>query len=144
MFMRDLIKKIIREEVDYDFTLDNNHPMVRAIVNVIGEVGEYEDWYTTPYSDNEDATDVFIRYKIDKVSLWKEEENDYFLGTLKLIVTDILIGYSEEDEWDRVYYRDDLPSFIWERLEENIIENVEKWVPNVGVDIELKFPGYRG
>lgn len=123
-----------------DGRLPKSHPMVKAISDVVGEVGEYEDWYSTPFADNEEATDFFIRYKLDKVSIWKENDND-FSGTIKLIISDILIGNSDEDQWERMYYRDDLPSWTWDRLEESIIEKIEKWIPNVGVDIELKFPG---
>ena len=123
-----------------DGRLPQTHPMIKAIVKVVGEAGEFDDSYSMPYSDNDDMVDYHIGYHISKISLWEEEDGDY-AGTIKLILDDILIGDSEQDEWDRVYYRDDLPSWSWERLEENILEKIEQWIPNVGVDIELIFPG---
>lgn len=125
-----------------DFRAPNTHPIVKAITNVVGEEGEYKDWYSAPFADNEEPIDFFFRYKLDKVSIWKEK-NDEFSGTIKLIITNIAVGNSEENDWERMYYRDDLPSWIWDDFEESIIEKVEKWIPNVDVDIELKFPGFK-
>jgi len=138
MFMRDLIKKIIREEVDYDFTLDDNHPVVRAVRQSINDFVSYEDWFTTPYSDNE-RTDYYIAFNLGKVNIWKER-NEY-VGTLNFVVNDILIGDSENDEWERMYWRDDLPEICWDRLEELIIDKVETWIPNLTVDVNFKFKG---
>jgi hypothetical protein len=139
--VKELIRKILKEELgESDGRLPQTHPMIKAIVKVVGEAGEFDDSYSMPYSDNDDMVDYHIGYHISKISLWEEEDGDY-AGTIKLILDDILIGDSEQDEWDRVYYRDDLPSWSWERLEENILEKIEQWIPNVGVDIELIFPG---
>ena len=136
--MRELIKQILREETDY--RLPQTHPMIKAIVKVVGKAGEFDDSYSMPYSDNDDMVDYHIGYHIDKISLW-EEGNGEFSGTIKLIIDDILIGESNLDEWERVYWRDDLPSWSWDRMEEDILSKIEQWIPNVGVDIELTFPG---
>jgi len=101
---------------------------------------EFDDSYSMPYSDNDDMVDYHIGYHIDKISLWEEGDGE-FSGTIKLIIDDILIGESNLDEWERVYWRDDLPSWSWDRMEEDILSKIEQWIPNVGVDIELTFPG---
>jgi hypothetical protein len=106
--VRELIKQILREETDY--RLPQTHPMIKAIVKVVGKVGEFDDSYSMPYSDNDDMVDYHIGYHIDKISLWEEGDGE-FSGTIKLIIDDILIGESNLDEWERVYWRDDLPSW---------------------------------
>ena len=128
---------------DRNYRLPKKHPMVQAIIRVIGESGVFNDSYSLPYSENDDMEDYQIDYHIDKVSLWADDDGEYN-GTIYLMLDKIILGDSEGDDWTRVYGRDDLPSFCWDRLEEEIIEKIEKWIPNVGVDIELVFPGYKG
>jgi hypothetical protein len=125
-----------------DGRLPKTHPMIKAIVKVIGEAGEFDDSYSMPYSDNDDMVDYHIEYHVDKVSLWAEGDGE-FSGTIYLIIDRIILGDSDGDEWTRVYYRDDLPSWSWDRMEEDILSKIEKWIPNVGVDIELIFPGFK-
>ena len=127
---------------DRNYRLPKKHPMVQAIIRVIGESGVFNDSYSLPYSDD-NIEDYQIDYHIDKVSLWTDDDGEYN-GTIYLMLDKIILGDSEGDDWTRVYGRDDLPSFCWDRLEEEIIEKIEKWIPNVGVDIELVFPGYKG
>jgi hypothetical protein len=117
--------------------------MIKSIIKVVGNAGVFEDSYSMPYSDNDDMVDYRIEYHIDKISLWKDEDGDYS-GTIKLILDRIILGESNGDDWVRVYGMDDLPSWSWDRLEEDILSKIEQWIPNVGVDIELIFPGYRG
>ncbi len=136
--MRELIKQILREETDY--RLPESHPMVVAIEGIINRVNEYNDWYTQPFSDDDEQVDYHIKYNVNRVSLWQEDDGDYS-GTVYININDILLGDLNSDEWVRVYWRDDLPSWTWDRLEEDIIMRVEKWIPNIGVDIELIFPG---
>ncbi len=128
---------------DRNYRLPKKHPMVQAIIRVIGESGVFNDSYSLPYSENDDMEDYQIDYHIDKVSLWADDDGEYN-GTIYLMLDKIILGDSEGDDWTRVYGRDDLPSFCWDDLEEEIIEKIEKWIPNVGVDIELVFPGYKG
>jgi hypothetical protein len=128
---------------DRNHLLPKKHPMVQAIIKVIGEAEVFNDSYSLPYSENDDMEDYQIDYHIDKVSLWVDDDGEYN-GTIYLMLDKIILGDSEGNDWERVYYRDDLPSFCWDRMEEDIIERIEKWIPNVGVDIELVFPGYKG
>lgn len=136
--MRDLIKKIIKEEVDYDFTLDKDHPMVKAVRQSLNDFVSYEDWFTTPFLDNE-FTDYYITFNLGKVNLWLED--DEYVGTLNFNIDNILIGDSQNDEWERVYWRDDLPERCWDELEEKIKDKVESWIPNISVDVNFKFKG---
>jgi hypothetical protein len=142
-------QKIVTE---FSFLKESNyiepdtHPIVKSITNIVGEVGKYESWYTAPFTEQQ-RTDFVIKYKLDKVSIWKE--NDKFSGTIKLIITDILCWWRQcrgeecfvSIRGGRMYYRDDLPDSAWSHFEESIIEEIEKWIPIVDVDIELKFPG---
>jgi hypothetical protein len=128
---------------DRNYRLPKKHPMVQAIIRVIGEDGVFNDSYSLPYDEDNGAVDYQIDYHIDKVSLWADDDGEYN-GTVYLMLDKIILGDSDGDDWTRVYGRDDLPSFCWDRMEEDIIERIEKWIPNVGVDIELVFPGYKG
>ena len=128
---------------DRNYRLPKKHPMVQAIIRVIGESGVFNDSYSLPYSENDDMEDYQIDYHIDKVSLWADDDGEYN-GTIYLMLDKIILGDSDGDDWERVYYRDALPNSCWDRLEEEIIEKIKKWIPNVGVDIELVFPGYKG
>jgi hypothetical protein len=128
---------------DRNYLLPKKHPMVQLIIKVIGEVGVYNDSFIQPYDENDDMEDYQIDYHIDKVSLWADDDGDYN-GTIYLMLDKIILGDSDGDDWTRVYGRDDLPSFCWDAMEEEIIERIKKWIPNVGVDIELVFPGYKG
>jgi hypothetical protein len=126
-----------------DGRLPQTHPMIKAITKVVGEAGVFEDSYSIPYSDNDDMVDYRIEYHIKKISLWEEEDGE-FSGTIKLIIDRIILGEANGDDWTRVYYRDDLPSWSWDRMEEEILSKVEQWIPNVGLDFDLIFPGYQG
>ena len=126
-----------------DGRLPQTHPMIKAITKVVGNAGVFEDSYSMPYSDNDDMVDYRIEYHIKKISLWEEEDGE-FSGTIKLIIDRIILGEANGDDWTRVYYRDDLPSWSWDRMEEEILSKVEQWIPNVGLDFDLIFPGYQG
>lgn len=126
---------------DRNYLLPKKHPMVQAIIKVVGEAGVYNDSFIEPYDEN--MVDFQIDYHIDKVSLWADEDGDYN-GTIYLMLDKIILGDSDGDDWTRVYGRDDSPSFCWDAMEEEIIERIKKWIPNVGVDIALIFPGYKG
>ena len=115
--------------------------MVQAIIKAVGEAGVFNDSFIQPYDEN--MVDFQIDYHIDKVSLWADEDGEYN-GTVYLMLDKIILGDSDGYDWTRVYGRDDLPSFCWDAMEEEIIERIEKWIPNVGVDIDLIFPGYKG
>ena len=126
---------------DRNYLLPKKHPMVQAIIKAVGEAGVFNDSFIQPYDEN--MVDFQIDYHIDKVSLWADEDGEY-IGTVYLMLDKIILGDSDGDDWVRVYGRDDLPSFCWDAMEEEIIERIEKWIPNVGVDIDLIFPGYKG
>jgi len=129
--------KYLKESTDY--ILPTKHPMVQGIIKLVGSNSEFTDFYTQPYADNEESVDYVIKYNIDKISLWKEDSD--YVGTIRLNIEGIFVGDSDSNKFERMYYRDDLPELCWENFEDSILNEIEKFMPNISVDITLKFPG---
>jgi hypothetical protein len=155
MSMRNIIKRILKEETDY---LPQDHKIIKTIKKIIGN--KYEDYYYDHNTWNDDAP--LISYKINfhlkKVSIWKVTDEDreniiYWGGNpiykpkeesqyegLLYIKLDNVVKYIEgTGEYERVYEMDEIADVAWEDFQEYLTDEVNKWLPIVHVDSEISF-----
>jgi hypothetical protein len=112
---------------------------IEMIHKLLKDKNQFDDWYSMPYSDNEDPVDVHIEYKIKKVLLKKNNSNpDYlFLGTVIIQPTKVLLGV--DDDWEEGFKQHDVPEYMWDLLAEEVIEDIETILPHVYIIPEFDF-----
>ena len=146
--MRELIRKILREEND---KLQQNHPMINAIKHVVGN--EYEGYFYQPW--DEYYQDFIVRFHITKITMWNTkgyEQRDSFLrsiyhpksdstfeGTISVKIDTLLVGDKRNDEWEKMYGEDDITETAWDDFREYISDTVAKWLPGVNLDVDIDF-----
>ena len=138
----DFEKELLNESNDLSDKLKD------IIIKIIGNESSYKGWYSLPYSDsNDEKVDWYVEYKIKDIKLWKpnDEElrfclkNTLITGTIYITITKILVGFEETNDWERLYNEHDLPSWCWDDLQENILNELETLIPQLCVDIEMDF-----
>ena len=112
---------------------------IEMIHKLLKDKNQFDDWYSMPYSDNEDQVDVHIEYKIKKVLLKKDNSNlDYlFLGTVIIQPTKVLLGV--DDDWEEGFKQHDVSEYMWDTLGEEVIEDIEIILPHVYMIPEFDF-----
>lgn len=117
----------------------NDKKTLEIVYTILKNMKQYEGWYTNPYDDY--GVDFIIDYSTKKVimSRTKGDEECLYEGTIYIKIENILIGYSSTNEWEKVYYEDDLPESSWDDLKEDIQEEVFKFLPHVCLDVTLIF-----
>lgn len=96
----------------------------------------FEGWYSMPYSNSDDdAVDYQIKYRVKKVSLWKDGFGDQeclYEGTIYIEPTQISLGVN--DEWEHGFKQHDIYEYIWDELGENVVDKVMTILPHVCLD----------
>lgn len=149
--MKQLIKKILREETEDDDHLPQSHSMIEAIKYAVGK--EYEGFFYQPW--DEIYQDFVIKFHIPKITMWSTEgfdERDPFLksiyhpkpdslfeGTVHVKIDRLLVGDKQRDVWERMYGEDDITETAWDDFKEYISDTVVKWLPKVNVDVDINF-----
>jgi len=137
-------------DFDKDLIKEQSEPIDRIksiVTKMIGDNPTFQGSYTMPYSDNDDMVDWYVEYSVNRVELWKPSmdelefcyEYTLYTGTLYIDITRILVGFEETDEWERGHGEDDLPSWCWDDVKENILNKIELMLPQICVDVELNF-----
>ncbi len=133
--MRHLIKKILNEETNITKRL------TKLIYGLFPNTMVYEDHF----SDYDGfGYDVRITYKLSEhtkihKSNWvggnRPYDGDVWFDILKMESTT-----QDEDNYQKFYYKDDFPEFIWTGLQEHLYETTEPFIGSfMYVDIEFSF-----
>lgn len=117
------------------------------ITKLINDKPTHQGSYTMPYTDNDDMVDWHVEYVVKNVELWKPNERELSLceqdtlytGTVYINVNRILVGFEETDEWERGHGEDDLPSWCWDDVQENVMNTIEQMLPQICIDVDLSF-----
>ena len=109
----------------------------KLIIRLFGKVKTIKGQYMMPYSTGNDYVDWSVIYKIDRVNIWETEKynNCKYSGTIYVEPIEIKVGF--EDDWEYLKYITDLPSWIGDDIKDNILDEIEKWLPMVCVDIDF-------
>jgi hypothetical protein len=133
--MRGLIKRILNEETKVTDKIN------RLIYKVFPNTMVYEDHF----SDYDGfGYDVRITYKLSELtkihkSNWvggdKPYDGDVWFDIIKMESTT-----QDEDNYQKFYYKDDFPEFIWDGLEEHLYGTIEPLVGSLMyVDVMYRF-----
>jgi hypothetical protein len=119
-------------------TNDNTDKVLIILKKILSGGKELNGWFTFPYGDK------IIRYKVyysfKKASIWKRKEeklNCIYDGTIYVNVKNICLKF--EDNFDCGYFKNDVPEFVWDDLEEEIVNEIGKILPFVCVDVDINF-----
>jgi len=149
--VKDLIKQILKEETEDNDHLPQNHPIIVAIKQIVGD--EYKGIFYQPW--DEDYQDYEIRYHVPKVTMWSTEgyeQNNAFLrsiyhpkpdskfeGTVYVKIDSLLVGDRRTDSWEKMYGEDDITETAWDEFKDHISDTVVKWIPSVNLDVDISF-----
>jgi len=112
----DTIKKIITKLIDSN--------------NII------EGKYEMPYSNSsDDLADWKVKFNVKRIAIWPKtsEVGCRYSGTIYITMSDIRVGF--DGDWEKMRYINDLPSWVEDDITEQILENVNNFLPMVCVDI---------
>jgi hypothetical protein len=136
--MRELIKKILEESFhEADFADREISNQIRDFLNTFH--GEYDTTFTPRYFSDE-MYDVKIIYKITGVNVWKSTIADFYEGTVHVEVDNINVK-PVADDYDYHFEEmeiDDIPSWIWDDLQDKISDDVAKFF-STDVDVDFGF-----
>ena len=119
---------------DNDKRLPQNHPMIKAIKGSFGkEPYEFETNYSAPYSLGDEYVDAKIIYTVPVISIWKDD--NHYKGTIYIFVEKILLSLNDDVEQVYKYY--DVPTWIWDDIQDKLLEDIENWNLPVSVDFEI-------
>jgi hypothetical protein len=111
--------------------IDKLKKLIRRIVN---NDNKMEGQYGMPYStNNDDYADWKVELEVNTVKLWETEKYNKckYSGSV-YIDADIMVGF--EGDWEKCMIGD-LPSWVKDDIEDKILDNIEKFLPMVCVDI---------
>jgi hypothetical protein len=136
--MRKLIKKILEESFhEADFADREVSNQIRDFLETFH--GEYDTTFTPRYFSDE-MYDVKIIYKITGVNVWKSTIADFYEGTVHVEVDNINVK-PVADDYDYHFEEmeiDDIPSWIWDDLQDKISDDVAKFF-STDVDVDFGF-----
>ena len=141
--MRKLIKKVLRENTE-TYYLDDDNGWVKAIKKLIDLNNTFESEYSD-FDENENF-EIKIKYSTSKVRVWKSDDLESIEGTIYLTIDKLLIY--DGDGWSRLYSYFDIPSWVWDDLEEKLIDDLSGFVPitvdrndipSIDIDIPTQF-----
>jgi hypothetical protein len=111
--------------------IDKLKKLIRRIVN---NDNKMEGQYSMPYStNNDDYADWKVELEVNTVKLWETEKYNRckYSGSLYLDA-DVMVGF--EGDWEK-FNIFDLPSWVKDDIEDKILDNIEKFLPMVCVDL---------
>ena len=136
--MRDLIKKILEESFkEVDFADREVSNQIKDFLNTFH--GEFETTFSPRYF-SDDLYDVKIIYAISGVNVWKSTIADFYEGTVHVEVDSINVK-PVGDDYDYHFEEmdiDDIPSWIWDDLQDKIADDVSKFF-SADVDVNFGF-----
>jgi hypothetical protein len=136
--MRELITKILEASFhEADFADREISNQIRDFLNTFH--GEYDTTFTPRYFSDE-MYDVKIIYKITGVNVWKSTIADFYEGTVHVEVDNINVK-PVADDYDYHFEEmeiDDIPSWIWDDLQDKISDDVAKFF-STDVDVDFGF-----
>jgi hypothetical protein len=136
--MRKLIKKILEESFhEADFADREVSNQIKDFLETFH--GEFETTFTPRYFSDE-YYEVKIIYKILGVNVWKPEDEKYYTGTVHIDVDSVNVK-PVADDYEYHFEEmeiDDIPSWIWDDLQDKIIDDVAKFF-YADVDVNLGF-----
>lgn len=121
--MRELIKKVLREETGKSYYLPEEHPIVKIIKKLINSNDDYETETIDYYENN--SKEIKIKYSVNRVRVWPIEDGK-FEGTIYLNI-DALLMY-DGDGWERLYGYHDIPEYVWDDFYETILDYLSKFI----------------
>ena len=121
--MRELIKKVLREETGKSYYLPEEHPIVKIIKKLINSNDDYET-ETIEFYEN-DSKEIKIKYSVNRVRVWPIEDGK-FEGTIYLNI-DALLMY-DGDGWGRLYGYHDIPEYVWDDFYETTLDYLSKFI----------------
>ena len=121
--MRELIKKVLREETGKSYYLPEEHPIVKIIKKLINSNDDYET-ETIDFYEN-DSKEIKIKYSVNRVRVWPIEDGK-FEGTIYLNIDGLLMY--DGDGWVRLYGYHDIPEYVWDDFYENILDYLSKFI----------------
>lgn len=109
--------------------------LLNQIKVLIGNKDRYEGWFL----NYDDDYDFIVKYKIESIRVWKVEDDKLckYEGFISVKVNELLVGISEQDEWERMYGWDDIPETSWDYVKEDILSIVEKLIPQICLDVDF-------
>jgi hypothetical protein len=105
--------------------------LIHRIVNGDNKmVGQYSMPYST---SNDDYADWKVDFKVDNINLWETERyvKCKYSGSVYLKIN-VMVGF--KGDWDRVKIWD-LPGWVKNDIDDKILDNIEKFLPMVCVDV---------
>lgn len=108
---------------------------LKFIINkIIEKNNEMTGRYMMPYSEaNDDYADWKVSLKFKRVNIWKTEKYNRckYSGSLYLD-TNVIIGF--EGDWEKSTLWD-LPSWVIDDIRDKVLDDIEKFLPMVCVDL---------
>lgn len=135
--MKKLIKRILESFHEADFADREVSNQIKDFLETFH--GEFETTFTPRYFSDE-YYDVKIIYKILGVNVWKHEDEEYYTGTVHIDVDSVNVK-PVADDYEYHFEEmeiDDIPSWIWDDLQDKIIADVAKFF-YADVDVNLGF-----
>lgn len=131
--INSIVKNIIKE--DRDYLLPQNHPMIKVIRGSFGkEPFIFNTSYDAPFAEDDSYVDVEITYSIPKINLWKED--DMYKGTIHILVEKLILSLGENTE--QVYGYHDIPTWIWDDIQDYLSDKINDWNLPVECDFDIK------
>lgn len=100
----------------------------KFIKDFFGRRPVFEGWYSD-YDDN--TIDYKITYELSKLRIKKGEGECTYNCVADILLTEILQRHPEDDEWVKFHYADDLPGYVIDELNEDILVEFEGLMPHV-------------
>ena len=108
----------------------------KIITKLIDSNNIIEGKYEMPYSNSsDDLADWKVKFNVKRIAIWPEtsEVGCRYSGTIYITMSDIRVGF--DGDWEKMRYISDLPSWVEDDVTEQILENVNDFLPMVCVDI---------
>ena len=108
----------------------------KNIINLFDDIMTTTGVYNIPYSED-DYVNFSVSYKINRAVIW--ETINYsrckYSGTIYLSIIDVIVGSGDDRE--KMDSLSDLPSWVEDDIKDEILDEIEKWLPNVCVDVDI-------
>lgn len=113
--------------------------LIEMIKKLMRGTHSFDGWYSMPYSSSDDdKVDFIIKYKIEKISIWKSKENDCpFEGTIYIEPLSLSLGVN--DDWEHGFLQHDIYEWIWDELAEDCVHRIMSHIPIVCLDSDFNF-----
>ena len=119
--------------------MDVTEKTIHMVKKLLNGSQIFKGQYSMPYSTNDDdKVDYIIKYRIDRVVMWKSKTgNCFFEGTIYIEPLQISLGFN--NDWEYGFKQHDISESIWDEMEETIISRVYKHLPHVCLDCSFDF-----